>query len=539
MILLGIGIRSHRTGAIAIGLMGVLAGALNAVAYGELAGATQAERMAFAQQMAVLGKQLSYLLPEPVQLETMGGYLTWRAFGSLGLVFALWASLAATGVGRGDEERGLTEHWLASGVSRARWLFTRATAYALASLAVTALTVAATAAGAAAVGDPLPLGPLVLEELLLWGLCLSSFGIGLVIAQLVLTRRAAGSLAAVVVIGLFVLNSASRSGLDAGAVRTISPFALFDRSAPLLRGAPFDGMATAVLFASGLALTFFATWAFARRDVGGALLRRPPARSTPAARPSRDPLLRLPLLAVLDQQRWATAGWTVGFAILAYFMTSIARAIVESISTIPSMRPYLERLGIAAYSDFIGVIWFGTALFLLSALVVTQVSAWAADDAEGRLETVLAAGASRTRVVLERIAALLASAAAVAATSSLVVYLTAGALGIAVDGGRVVLATALLLPVVFALAGIGHALVGWRPRLAVLVIGAAAVVSYFIQQFAPIFEAPEWVERLSIYTLYGSPMSKDEWGGAAALVAIGAVGTITGVLVMQRRDVGA
>ncbi|HET7700430.1 MAG TPA: hypothetical protein VFM06_06150 [Candidatus Limnocylindria bacterium] len=539
MTLFGIALRSHRTGASAIALMAILTGALNAVAYGELAGTTEAARQAFAQQMTVLGKQLSYLLPEPVQLETMAGYLTWRAFGAAGLVFAIWATLAATGLGRGDEERGLTEHWLASGVSRARWLLTRAAGYALASLAVTALTVIATAAAAAAVGDPLPAGPLALEALLLWGLCLASFGIGLAVAQLVVTRRAAGSLAAIAIVGLFVLNSAGRSGLDTGAVRALSPFALFERSAPLLRDAPFDAPATAMLFATGLLLTLASVLAFTRRDVGGALLGRAARRTVATSAPSRDPLLRLPVLALIDQQRWAIAGWSVGISTLAYFMTSIARAIVESVSTIPTMRVYFERLGIAAYSDFVGVIWFGTALFLLSGLVVTQVSAWAADDAEGRLETVLAAGASRTRVVLERIAALLAGAGAVAATSSLVVYLAAGALDIAVDRGRMVLATGLLLPVVYALAGIGHALVAWRPRTAVIVVGAIAVVSYFIQQFAPIFDTPAWVGRLSIYTLYGTPMSKDEWGGAATLVAMGTTATILAVLAMRRRDVGA
>jgi hypothetical protein len=52
---------------------------------------------------------------------------------------------------------------------------------------------------------------------------------------------------------------------------------------------------------------------------------------------------------------------------------------------IPTLRGYFDALGIAAYSDFVGVLWFGTGLFIMSGLAVAQVDAWAADDGEGRL----------------------------------------------------------------------------------------------------------------------------------------------------------
>jgi hypothetical protein len=65
-----------------------------------------------------------------------------------------------------------------------------------------------------------------------------------------------------------------------------------------------------------------------------------------------------------------------------------------------ALRVY-ERAGIAAYSDFVGVVWFGTLLLLIWLFVVAQVNGWAADDAEGQLATILAAPVSRVRVVLE------------------------------------------------------------------------------------------------------------------------------------------
>src|SRR5207249_9776119 len=55
----------------------------------------------------------------------------------------------------------------------------------------------------------------------------------------------------------------------------------------------------------------------------------------------------------------------------------------------------------------------------------------------------------------------------VAGVSSIGVYVAARAFDIPVPADRLALATALVLPVVFALGAIGHALVGWRPRVAV------------------------------------------------------------------------
>jgi ABC-2 type transport system permease protein len=533
-----LGLRSHRTGIIAMSIMGALAGALNAAAFVQLAGNTPAERIAFGREMEILGKQLAFLLPDPVQLDTMAGYLTWRVFGFLGLIFSIWAILASSGIARGEEEKGLTEHWVATGVSRVRWLVTRGFTFAVAATAALAVTLGATAATAAVSGEPLALGPLALEGIVRLGLTLAAFGVGLLVAQLVLTRSAAGAIGAIVIVALYELDAAGRAGMNIGPLANISPFSLAARSAPLLeRGV--DVGATIALYAVAGALLALCTVAFIRRDVGGALFRFGSGASGRAARrPSADPLLRLPVLALVDQQRWWLIGWTAGLAALAYFLTSLARTIVDSMMGIVSLRLYFDRLGVAAYSDFVGVLWFGTGLFILSALTVAQVSSWAADDGEGRLEAALASGASRGRIVVERIVALLVIVGIVAAVSALVVYATASALEITLPGDRMALATALEIPVVFAFAGIGAALVGWRPRVAVLILGAVAVVSYFLQQFAAVFDWPEWVGRLSIYELYGTPLSTDDWGGIATLMAIGVAGTAVALVAMRRRDVG-
>ena len=79
MNLFRLALRSHRTGAIVVAAISGLAGLLNGVGFIQLAGTSPAERLAFAAQMEVLGKQLSYLLPAPIQLMTVRVRHPWCA----------------------------------------------------------------------------------------------------------------------------------------------------------------------------------------------------------------------------------------------------------------------------------------------------------------------------------------------------------------------------------------------------------------------------------------------------------------------------
>jgi len=298
-------LRSHRTGAIATAAIGALAGILNAVAYVQIAGANPADRAAFAHSMELVGKQLSYLLPQPVQLDTMGGYLAWRDLSVIAIVYPVWALLAATGAGRGDEEKGLTEAWLAAGVSRVRWLGVRAAAFVVVATVSLAVTLAATELGTVIANDPLPVRAVFAELLPLFALAVWAFGVGLFVAQLVTARRVASVIGGIIVIALFTLNSSLRAGADPGAIKWLSPFYLFDRSAPLLAGGFVDVQAVLVSLALGTAFVGLSIWAFGRRDIGGGLIRSRAASAHPRWRPAGDPLLRLPVLALV--------GWILGW----------------------------------------------------------------------------------------------------------------------------------------------------------------------------------------------------------------------------------
>jgi ABC-2 type transport system permease protein len=539
MTLIRIGLKQQTVGLIALTLAGVLGGVLNTLAFIQIAGTTPAERAAFAQQMTLLGAQLSYMLPVPVRIDTLSGYLEWRLFGFMVLVFAIWAAISGSGSGRGDEERGVVEQWLAAGVGRARYLITRVAVFAtVASVVIGAMQLSILLSAG---GEPLPAGELLAMGVNLLAATLCGYGIALVIAQLVTTRRAAGGIAAGLLIALFLINGAGRTA-DLGAVRWLSPFYLFERSRPLTNAGSLDVGAISALFGAAVVLITVGIVTFARRDLGGSALPGTSRERRATRSPSRDPLLRLPVLGPLRQQRIWVAAWLVGFVALSAMLISITRTIVDSLtsSEVPFLRAYFERAGLGVYDSFVGVIWLSTATLLLSAYAIIQVAGWSADDAEGRLATILSAPVSHARVILERLATLLVAVGLIAAASAVAVYMVAAGQGITLDGRRVALAAALLLTIPFAFGSIGQFVSASRPRIAVVALSAVAVFSYFVQQFVPLFGLPDWVANLSLYTLYGTPMSGEiKWAGVAGLVGIGTVATAASLVALRRRDVGA
>ncbi len=536
--LLRLAIGSHRGGFAATTLVAVLFALLNGLGYVQIAGTDPAQRAIFARQMELLGRQLSYILPLPIELDTLSGYLQWRIFGIVGLFYAFWAVLAASGAGRGDEERGLVETWLAAGVTRLRYVTVRAAAFLGAAAVSIAAMMAATFGAAAITSEPMSAGALALQAVALATLTAFCFAFTLAVAQVTTTRRAAGGISGVALLALFLVNSATRTG-GLEQIRWLSPFWAYDQSRPLVRGGTLDASATAGLALAAVAVLAVAIAAFASRDLGASLLRTVPASAHRVVWPSGDPLLRTPVLATIDQQRGWILGWTIGLAALAVFLISLTRQMVDSMLAIPSMRVYFERLGSTGYDTFVSVVWGSTAMLLLSLFAIFQVNAWVADDAEGRLDALLAQPVRRARVALERLGSLGVGSALIVLASAVAVWLAAIRADIALSGDRFAVGSILMILVPLAFGAIGAVLASSRPRVAVPVLTVVAIVSYMTLTFAPLFDWPEWIAKASIYALYGDPIAKGvDRGGIAGLVALTTAGGALALVLFEQRDIG-
>jgi ABC-2 type transport system permease protein len=152
---------------------------------------------------------------------------------------------------------------------------------------------------------------------------------------------------------------------------------------------------------------------------------------------------------------------------------------------------------------------------------------------------ILSAPVSRTRVVIERAVALALRLAIVVGVSSAALYLGGAAANIHFNAGSLTVASLVLVPFGLSFAAIGAVLASRAPRATVAVLVTFTFLSYLITQLGPLLKWPDWALKLSVFNLYGTPLTSGVDGtGLWIMTAITLVGFAVAALLMQRRDVG-
>jgi ABC-2 type transport system permease protein len=533
-------LRLERWGVVGFSLAAVLATSINAFGFYAIAGHTPAERAAFGQSMLTLASQFEAMLPPPIRPDTVAGYVQFRGFNPLVILLSVWALASATGFARGDEERGIVEATLATGVSRIGLIASRVVAFAAGLAIAAAAAGAGLLAGAAYGHESIGAAGLVEACALLVAVVLASYSIALLVAQFV-TGRAAAAAAGAVLLGLFVLNSLSRVFSSLETWRWLSPFRYYDLSQPLPPGGYFDVRAFVVLLAIAVIAATGAALAFEARDVGAPLVPMPVAPREPSHELTHAGPLRLPVLRAVYESRLGILAWAVGLAALAVVFVSLTRTIVQVLLSVPTLLPYLSTfVRQQVYPSVLGFTWFNVAQLLFAGLAISHVARWAAEDTDGRLEATLSQPMSRAGVVVERMATLAVAATLVAAASGITLYIASHAQGIDLNPGRLLAACLMLVPFALVFAGAGALLAAWNPRAAVGLLGAFAFASYLDTEVGAIFKLPLWVQDLSAFKLFGTPLLTGvDWRNLTLLLALSVAGTATSILLMQRREVGA
>ena len=533
-------LRLGRWGLIGFAGVGFIATFINAVGFYAVAGHTQAEREAFARSFAQIASQLTVLLPPPSRLDTVGGYVQFRAYGSLVIVFAIWALASATGAARGDEERGLVEMILATSLSRARAVAARIAAFAIASFVAALAASLGVIVGAITGQESCPNGPAIEAAALLAVFALSCYSLVLVIAQLVAPRMATG-IAGAVLLGLFLLNSLSRTFNSLSTFRWLSPFRYYELSQPLAPGGNFDVNATLVLAGIAIVVGTLATLAFTQRDLGSALIALRGSIRPPTHEPSQAAVWRVPVIRGLYDRRVGLLLWTAGVSVVAALFVILTKTMVQPLLAIPGLAQYFAAfLHGAVYPSFLGFIWFGFVQLLMAGFAITQVARWSAEDTDGRLELILSNPLSRTQDVLERSVVVEIGALVIAAVSGVAVAVESHNQSIDLDTRRLAEASLLLVPFTLVFAAVGALLAARLPRASIGILGIFAFASYLMLQIGPIFKLPSWVQNLSAFKLYGQPLTDGvDQTGLLIMLAIVIVGFGASAIAIQNRDVGA
>lgn len=530
--------KSLRDSRRAILLGGVLMGLLVFVTASQVAAefGTAAERALMAalpQQLPVIFRGL---LGEPINIETLGGFLSWRTLNFLPIILGAWSVVALSGTLASEARRGSLDLVLATPRGRLSVALQKALAHVVAvgvaTLVIALLTWAAAAAFRTLPGDEIALVAALGHGAWLWVMALFPGSIAWLLAP-ILGRGAGAGIGALVMIASFVATGYRDAmplfeGLD-----TLSYFGWTSAHRPIAGSE--DWLPVAAVASGVLALLVAGAALFRTRDVGvgsGVSVPLPRLRLGLAGPLGRSFAERMP----------AAAWWGLGVGVMGLVYALNAEAFIEALRSIPQVEEMVSRFypGVDIFSagGILQLVFFGFGTLLIAAAAGMLVSGWASDETERRLEMGLAAPIGRSRwAVASGLGVLGAVALLTAIVAALVLV---GTTAVGHDPAAPVAGSVVLGLYCAALVGVGLAVGGVvRPALAAPVALGLGVVFYLLDTLGAALRLPEAILDLSLPRHLGQPMAGvfDPVGiVACAVLAIG--GVAIAAAGMSRRDVG-
>ncbi len=458
---------------------------------------------------------------------SLGELVSWRS-GFVPVIVAILVLLLILRHTRSEEAGGRRELVAATAVGRHAALAGAVIEYAAVSFLIgTASALALLASGLPAAGS-VAFG----TGVALVGL--STASIGAFVAQLTPEAGTARVIGTVIIAVAFVIRGvgdmSEQTGGPLGWLSWLSPISW----AGQLR--PYSGerwwVVPIVLLISAI-ITVAALLVSNRRDLGsGVITSRPGPAEAPAA-------LRSPWALAWRLQRGGLISWTAGFALLGLLTGVIGLSIAELLDRSAAGREAVARIGgpgSVVDQYVVGMLMLAGVVAACSA--VNAALRLRVEERDGRAELLLAASVDRLRWAAGHLGiALLNGTLAMIAGGighGLGLGLMTGDLG--ADLARVLPGALVQLPVVWLFTALAFALFGWRPRLAVITFGIAAVSLLFgwiSGELAP----KHWIEHLSVFSyvpeLPGGPFTLLPLliMCLAALILI-----MAGLLTLRRRD---
>jgi ABC-2 type transport system permease protein len=462
------------------------------------------------------------LYGEPHDLLSVGGYVSWRVGGSLAIFAAVWGLLGAVRAMRAEEEAGRAELVLAGVVSRRR-AFAAQVAAIGAGAAVLWL-----AAFAGFAGGQVPLGGSAYLALAIVSVVPVLAGVGALASQLAPTRRLATGLSAGVLAIAFVVRAVADTASGVGWLRWASPLGWAEELRPFAGPQPL----ALLVPAATAALLLVAAGALAvRRDVGSGLL---PARDSA---PPRLRLLGSPGAQALRSERGGLAAWLVGVGAFAFLMGLLSDAVTSGLSD--EVQRELEKLGpgsVATPSGFLGFAFIFLVL-AVSLFCCTQIGATRGEEAEQRLETLLALPITRRGWLAGRLLLAVAGAAAVALVAGVLAWAGAATQATGVSFAEMLGAGANCLPAALLFLGLGALGFALAPRASTGIVYGVVGVAFSWEVFGALLDAPEWLLAVSPFHDVGLvPGEPFEAAAAAIMLGLAAVAAAAAVWFFERRD---
>jgi ABC-2 type transport system permease protein len=478
---------------------------------------------------------LQGLAGKPVNVGTLGGYMSYKYGVFFPLVVSLWSIIALSGTLAAETRRGSMEFVASTPLPRRRIALQKVGAHiigvGLASLLVFVSIAIAGSAFAILPGDEIP--PLAAFGYALWMflVALASGSIAFALAPF-LGRGAAAGIAGAIMFGGFILN-----GYQA-AIPELAPFAQLTwwgwTSNHLPLAGQYDWASLIPVAVVVVVLVAVGVEAFARRDLGATS-----AIPTPGL-PGALAGVGGPTGRAAAEGLPSALAWGIGIGIFGLLIAGSGSSFVETLNKSPEFLKLIQQIfpdvDIGSVGGFLELLFVEFGMILAGLAAATLVGVWASDETSGRLEFLLATPLSRRRWV---------TAGGVALIALVVVVTVASAIGIAIGaviaGGDLVtptLGTAALGLYAAAVAGFGVAVGGiFGTRVAAGVAAIAVILTWFADVVVPALGLPGFVHSLALTTHFGHPMV-GQWDpvGIVASVAIAVIGVALGAWGFHRRD---
>jgi ABC-2 type transport system permease protein len=246
--------------------------------------------------------------------------------------------------------------------------------------------------------------------------------------------------------------------------------------------------------------------------------------------------------------------WSLGLIGFVALIVSVYPTVHSNPSLSKLAQDYPEALqafiafgGAVDYSSaagYLGIELFSlmVPLLLLVAAIGTGAGTIAGEEERGTLELLLANPVSRTKVVLEKTAALVLEIAGLGVVLWLALWVGAIATNMDISVGHLGAATlsAVLLALAYGTIAVLLGAATGRRTIAIGLTAAAAVAAYLVNGLAPLVHALKVPQKLSPFYHYaaGDPLRHGlSWSHLAVLVAIAVVATTLAPVLFSRRDV--
>lgn len=488
---------------------------------------------------------------DPIAVDTVGGYATWKVGISI-LLVAIWPLLSCSRILRGEEERGSLDMLLSLPRGRARVALEKLAAAWTAWLVMGLLIALITFVGGISFHADYGLGDALLFGLNIVLICGVFGGIALLISQFTRERGTAAGTTGSLLVVFIVLDMVHRIIPGTEWLSRFSPVYYYNLSKPLIPSYGTNFGAMLVLLGLFVLSSGAALWLFVRRDIGATVVLprflRLPER---VVRPERVlPMNAWSLRSVyahsLAKIAWPTFWWGLGIAGGAAWMVVIVKQLGDKLKPISSSSSFAKDLitkvggSDANFNANLLSALFVLLPLILMAFAVTQANHWAADEEEGRQDLLLSTPQSRLTVLLARFGALTTATVLIGLLTLALTALASASSGLALDGGNLAAATLSLIPLGLLVAALGYLFSGWlRTVVDTGILSFLLVIWFFISFIGPALNWPDAALRLSALYYYGSPLLHGLPTGDTLLVlAVAAIALVLASVRFVRKDIG-